>query len=349
MKKILLIDDDRIIRENMAELLQLSNYEVEVAADGKEGVEKAKSCGPDLIICDVMMPELDGYSVLHLLGKEQETASIPFVFLTARTEKSDVRRGMNMGADDFITKPFQDIELLNAVESRLKKHDALKKQFAHNGSDVDAFLNEAGRILSQEEIAENYDKQKYRSRETLFMEGEHARFLYFVEEGQIKCYKLNEDGKEFITGIYGKGDFIGYKPLLEDRTYQEFAEVLENCTLFKIPKNDFLALIHKNHEVSDRFIKMLSKNLSEKEQELIEMAYSSVRKRTAHKIMALLDNEGGEEIRISRTNLARMVGTSKETLVRVLSEMKEDNIIHTEGPRIILVDKEKLMSLEKSW
>jgi len=108
------------------------------AEDGKSGVALALEKLPDLIVCDIMMPELDGYGVLHLLNKHIKTYGIPFIFLTAKSEKTDLRKGMEMGADDYITKPFEGIELLNAIEIRLKKIELIK-QHASNGSDINAF------------------------------------------------------------------------------------------------------------------------------------------------------------------------------------------------------------------
>src|SRR5437868_6057443 len=99
-KLILLIEDNREVRENTAEILELSNYKVITAQNGKEGVKLAQGNKPDLIICDIMMPELDGYGVLHMLSNNSRTGTIPFIFLTAKAEKSDYRRGMTMGADD---------------------------------------------------------------------------------------------------------------------------------------------------------------------------------------------------------------------------------------------------------
>src|SRR5579871_6112565 len=127
MKKLLLIEDNTDIRENITELLQLNGYSVLTAKNGKAGVEIAVKEIPDLIICDILMPVLDGYGVLHLLSRHKETFGIPFIFLTAKSEKADFRKGMELGADDYLTKPFDGIELLNAVEIRLKKTDNLKK------------------------------------------------------------------------------------------------------------------------------------------------------------------------------------------------------------------------------
>src|SRR5688572_5204063 len=127
MKKILLIEDNDDIRDNTAEILELANYDVAVAENGKRGVEKAIEFLPDLIICDIMMPELDGYGVLHAIQRNEAIKNTPFIFLTAKTERSDFRKGMESGADDYITKPFDGTELLNAVDGRLKKVEWLKK------------------------------------------------------------------------------------------------------------------------------------------------------------------------------------------------------------------------------
>lgn len=121
MKTILFIEDNFEMRENTTEILELAGYKVESAENGKVGVDLALKHLPDLIICDVMMPELDGYGVLHILSKNSKTAGIPFIFLTAKSEKEDFRKGMNLGADDYITKPFDDVELMDAIETRFKK------------------------------------------------------------------------------------------------------------------------------------------------------------------------------------------------------------------------------------
>lgn len=104
MKVILVIDDNTDIRENTAEILDMSGYRTLTAENGKKGVELALKEKPDLVVCDIMMPELDGYGVLHLLRKNPKTQFTPFIFLTAKTERSDLRKGMEMGADDYITK-----------------------------------------------------------------------------------------------------------------------------------------------------------------------------------------------------------------------------------------------------
>src|SRR5688500_7650259 len=122
-KTVLLIEDNQDIRESTAEVLVLADYTVYTAENGKKGIELAQVHSPDIILCDIMMPEMDGYSVLYLLRKNEKTADIPFIFLTAKAERADMRKGMEMGADDYLTKPFDDMELLHAIESRLLKRE----------------------------------------------------------------------------------------------------------------------------------------------------------------------------------------------------------------------------------
>lgn len=141
-KKILVIDDNTELRENITEILQLAGYDVVAAENGKTGIELASKEHPDLIVCDIMMPELDGYGVLHLLKMKPETGQIPFIFMTARAERGDWRKGMEMGADDYITKPFDNIDLLKAVEARLRKMQIIQAQYPSGEKGASEFMNE---------------------------------------------------------------------------------------------------------------------------------------------------------------------------------------------------------------
>lgn len=127
MPRILIIEDEEAVRENILDLLEAENFETLAAANGRIGVHLAISEVPDLILCDMMMPEIDGYGVLTALRQDPSTAIIPFIFLTAKSAKSDFRQGMDMGADDYITKPFTRAELLSAIMNRLEKHATLKR------------------------------------------------------------------------------------------------------------------------------------------------------------------------------------------------------------------------------
>ncbi len=350
MKKILLIEDNPEMRENTAEMLELASYEVETAENGKTGVKMAQESIPDLIICDIMMPELDGYGVLYMLAKNPKTSSIPFIFLTAKAEKSDYRKGMNMGADDYLTKPFEEMELLEAVEIRLKKSEQFQKDFQQDIEGVDRFIEEARGLEELKKLSTDRRSRTYKKKEALFYEGEYPNFLYFVNKGKIKSYKMNEDGKELITGLYKEGDFVGYLALLENSEYPESAVVLEDAEVYLIPRQDFISLLQSNRDVSARFIKMLSRNLLEKEQELLNLAYNTVRKRVADALLHLReryqeDPKSTFKMAISRDDLASMVGTAKESVIRTLSEFKHDALIEIHGSEIAIKDPEALEKL----
>jgi len=127
--KILIIEDQDSIRMNLLELLDAEGYEVMGAENGRVGVELAREFHPEVIISDIVMPELDGYGVLQALRQDPTTATIPFVFLTAKADKSDLRQGMNLGADDYLVKPFAQHELLDAISARLDKHSQVSAHF----------------------------------------------------------------------------------------------------------------------------------------------------------------------------------------------------------------------------
>ena len=258
MKKILVIEDNAEVRENLEEILELSGYEVLTAEDGKLGVEIALKEMPDLVLCDVMMPRLDGFGVLNILSKKSSTADIPFVFLTAKTEKSDFRRGMNLGADDYVTKPFYKDELLTVIETRLRKSEQIRKKFDRTENGLSAFINEAKGYEELKKLSLERRVKHYKKREVIFEEGDYPRYLYFVNSGKVKVFKTNEDGKEYIIDIFMDGDFVGYNDLIRDSKYAEGASALEDTDISLIPREDFLALLHANRDVASQLIKMLA-------------------------------------------------------------------------------------------
>lgn len=350
MKKILLIEDNNEMRENTAEILELASYTVLTAENGKTGVDLAKKEKPDLIVCDVMMPELDGYGVLYLLGKNPSTATIPFIFLTAKAEKSDFRKGMSLGADDYLTKPFEEMELLSAVEGRLKRSEAFKTEFSKNLDGLQQFYDTARNLSELNKLSENRKCRAYKKKETIFYEGDTPTGLYFIHKGKVKTYKMNKEGKEYITGLFKEGDFFGYMPLLDDTNYTESASTLEDSELYKIPKEDFTALINSNREVAQKFIKMLANDIHEKEEQLLNLAYNTVRKRVAEALLLLqkrykADGKDQFSMAISRDDLASIVGTATESVIRTLSDFKDEKLIEIKGSSITIVDQAKLTKI----
>jgi CheY-like chemotaxis protein len=349
LKKILVIEDNDGVRENLAEILELSGYEVVSAPNGKEGVSLAKSEQPDLILCDVSMPQLDGFGVLKILNRESDTFDIPFIFLTARVEPSDFRKGMGLGADDYITKPFDDTELLEAVETRLKKNERLRAVIKASGKDkVQQLFSESRALETLKEVSDQSELRTFQAKECIYEQGRTPRYLYFIEEGRVKLSKVNEIGKELITHVYSREEFFGYNPLLRDVPYEESANALEESKIRLIPKEDFRELLLGNREFTAHFIKILATEASITEQQLIDLAYSSVRKKTANALLSLVEGELTDQpvtIVATRDDLASVAGTAKETLIRTLSDFKSEGLIAIQGSKITLLDIESLTHL----
>lgn len=343
-KTVLVVEDQEDVRENVAELLELSNYDVLSASNGKEGVKLALSSPPDIIVCDIMMPEMDGYEVLYLLSRNPSTASVPFIFLTAKAEKSDFRKGMNMGADDYITKPFEEMELLGAIERRIQRHEELI-----SSSEIGAVIDSAKKYNIKGLEAERKTRT-FKKKDIIYREGDFGSYVYKILTGKVKTYRINTDGKELVHDLLKDGDFLGERAVIQDDTRTEFAEAMEETELMLIPRNDFHELIFGNREVSSQFIKLLSKHLSEREHELMEMAYNTVRKRTADSLMKLYDTYKGDtavvSFEIPRADLAGMVGTATESVIRILSEFKKDGWIDISGSTIFILEVEKIKAIK---
>jgi DNA-binding response OmpR family regulator len=349
MKSILVIDDNKDIRENTAEILELAGYKTFTAENGKKGVEAALKEKPDVIVCDIMMPELDGYGVLHLLRKNPEAQNIPFIFLTAKTERSDFRKGMEMGADDYVTKPFDDIELLNAIEIRLKKAEVMRQKYPLSENGISQFLKDAKDAGMISQLSEQYSIEQYNKKQTVYQEGKRPRFLYYLVKGKVKGFKTHEDGKDYITDVFSDGDFMGYPALIEDKNYDDSAVILEESEIMQIPKDDFLQMIYGDINVAAKFIRIITQNVKEKEERLLNLAYSSLRKRVAKALVDLNGkyNEpgGNKPIEISREDIAHYVGTATESLIRTLSDFKAEKLIEIKEGKIRITDAEKLKNL----
>lgn len=159
MTKILVIEDEPTVRANILELLEIENYEVVSAENGLLGALWAQEHIPDLIICDVMMPEVNGYEVLNSLRQEPMTATIPFIFLTAMADKADMRHGMELGADDYLTKPFTRAELMGAIASRLAKHNNLMQPYSTEHKRAEALQQKVQELQQYIEAKDSFCKQ----------------------------------------------------------------------------------------------------------------------------------------------------------------------------------------------
>jgi CRP-like cAMP-binding protein/CheY-like chemotaxis protein len=345
MKTILLIEDSDIIRENTAEILELAGYHVLTAANGKSGVAQALAARPDVVVCDIMMPVLDGYGVLHIFGQHPQLAGVPFIFLTAKTERADLRRGMELGADDYITKPFEEAELLSAIASRLHRVRQLQPAPAPPTEAPDEPLSEAQAGALLEGLTADRRPHQLRKKQELYAEGDEPTRLYFVQAGRVKTLRRTSGGKELITGVYGPGEFLGYLPLLEHRPHPDTAVVVDEATVLYIPKEDFDQLLHRHPAVGQQFVRQLAGRVNEREQQLLGMAYDSLRRRVADTLLRLHEQAGGAAdacIQLSREDLAAIVGTASESLIRTLTEFRQDGLIEQTAAGIQVLQPEKL-------
>ena len=349
MKTILLIEDDTALRENTAELLELSGYKVITAPNGKIGIEKAVREIPKIIICDIMMPEIDGYGVLEAMASNEKTSHIPFIFLSAKTEHKEIRKGMDMGADDYLTKPFDEGELLNAVESRLAKASILemrKENLAGGTSEDDDSpknLNQLKNFFCDEgELAE------YKKGEIIYRKGDHSNSLFLILKGVVKTHTMDDNAKELITGLYKADDLLGFTSFDDNIPYTETATAVEKIELVGLSKTYVRDILKKSQDVSLELMNLLTENLSEIKQQLVKMAYSSVRRKTAATIIQfveIMNKDHDAPLRISRNDLATTAGIATESLIRTLSDFKKDGIIEIEGRDIRIVDLASLREI----
>ncbi len=350
MRTILIIEDNEDIRENVAEILQLSDYNVLMAVNGKEGIERAQKEIPDLIICDIMMPGVDGYGVLHVLHKDPKTQNIPFIFLTSKSERSDFRSAMEMGADDYITKPFAGNELLNAVDSRFRKVDIMKKTLSSDLKGLNELMSTLDSKKTLDQLKDESNTNTYKKRQVIYKEGSNPHYLYYILKGKVKTYKTHEDGKDLVMDLYNEGDFFGYISLLEGTTHKETSESMEETELALIPRRDFEELINSNPATAAKFIAMLARNLAEKEKQLLGIAYNTLRKKVAEALVSLQKKYHTNKaepyiIDISRDDLATIAGTATESLIRTLSDFKSENLIDIKSGKVVITNDKKLENL----
>ena len=223
----------------------------------------------------------------------------------------------------------------------------LREEYAPDATGLDQFFQEARTFEDLKDLSSERKLKTYKKKSSIFLEGSPCQWLYFINRGQVKTYKTNEDGKELVTGILGSGDFLGYMALLDNaQGYTETATALQETEVSLIPPADFFRLLYGNRDVASKFIKMLSRNLIEREEQLLQIAYHSVRQRVAEALLklALRDPKIGSLpiITIAQKDLAGITGTVKETVTRTLADFKEEGLINIDRMKITLLDEERL-------
>jgi len=202
-------------------------------------------------------------------------------------------------------------------------------------------LGELKRIISERK------GRQFKKNQVIYYEGDKGNGLYLVISGRIKTVKLAEDGRELMTGISNTDEYLGIQAVLSNEPYSDTATALDDSTLCLIPKDNIDQLLNLYPDVAKQFIKLLSNDIREKEEQLLQLAYHSVRKRMAEAILRLHKQSGSEEdgFKITREDLAAMAGMATETVSRTLSDFKEEGLIEKKGSAIRLTDVARLTKM----
>src|SRR5690606_37604179 len=238
---------------------------------------------------------------------------VPFIFLSAKTEHKEIRKGMDMGADDYLTKPFEEEELLSAVESRLAKASILsnvmgseKDNLKPSDTENPSNLNQLKNFFCDEGALAIFKKG-----ETIYRQSDHSNSLFLILKGVVKTHSMDANGKELITALYRPDDFLGFTSFDENTPYNESATAVDEVELVGVSKIYVRDILKKNQDVSLELMNLLTDNLSEIKNQLLKMAYSSVKKKTAATILqfvAIMNKNPNSPIKISRNDLASTAG-----------------------------------------
>ena len=348
--RVLIIEDNDDLRENSCEILELAGYQVDQASNGEDGVELAKQYLPDVILCDIAMSGIDGYDTLNLLLQNEHTAHIPFIFLTGKTERVDIRKGMEMGADDYLTKPFDSSDLFNAIECQLRKKRARSLNLSLPAdSKNESYVKKSGFEALETLVLE---KKPYhlKRKHIVYYSGDLVNGIYKVISGKVKTFKIAKDGREFLTGLFEPGEYFGVTAMFSGKEYHETAETIEDTVLCMVPKTIVEEMINQYQDVSGKFLHLLAGNLVNKDEQLLQLAYHSVRKRMAELLIRLKSKYGTTDLSrldLSRSNLAGMAGVAMETASRILNDFKQENLIKfTSNNQIIITNCDKLEQMK---
>lgn len=346
--KIVVIEDNKDIRKGIVEILELANYIVFEAENGRKGIDLAIQHNPDLILCDINIPDLNGYGVLHVLSRNPKTSGISFILVTAKSVQIDFRKGMEMGADDYLTRPFEDIDLLKAVEGRIKRREL--QQVAHTGpiKSTNHSSEDKDYISDLKNSLKNYKSRLYKKKQVIYYEGDPGSGLFFVLSGRIKTVRTDDDGHDLITGIFSAGNYFGMNSMLSDQPFRDTAIAIENSSVSLVPKEDMEMLLSNHPEIAKEFIQLLAQDNRDKEEQLLQFAYHSVRKRMAGVLMRLykVHVKFAPNFDITREDLSALACIASETVSRTLSDFKSEGLLEKTGSTITILNPDRLANMK---
>jgi CRP-like cAMP-binding protein/FixJ family two-component response regulator len=353
MNTLLLVEDDLDLLNSTSRMLTLSNYNVITAENGSAALERIKENSKklDLILCDIKLRELDGYGVFHAYKNIPEMRGVPFVFMTPNADRADIRKCMDMGADDCLVKPYSGNEILSLITSRLdKSHNAQEKK-ENNFNELGNLLFDKTDFSNFKMFKDRFHVKKIKKKETLFSAGEISLYTYYIISGKVKRFKGTDLGKEYITNIYGGGDFFSNYSIQEISYHEDSAMTLEDSEIGMIPKDEFLKVLSNNNEMCFKYINHISKLLKKAEENLPKLAYYSARKRIAEALLLVADSCGDGKTEnfcfsVSRADLSAISGIAEESVSRNLTDFRKEGLIDNLNGRITIKDLKKLRMIK---
>ena len=232
MIKILVIEDNEAARENISDILRLEGFEPLIATDGQQGLELAVQHLPDLIICDVMMPKLNGYEVLGALSQQERLSTIPFIFLTAKAARYDVRQGMTLGSSDYLTKPFSPSELVTAIQTQLKRKEAISQSYTQQidhlkrSIDQNSYTDELTQLPNQAALSQTLEQ-------------------YLTQDKDFSLFLISVDQFSFLSSTLNTADTEELIKLIAQRIQKVFPHSMASESLkdtFRMGQNQFSVL-----------------------------------------------------------------------------------------------------------
>ncbi|MFK8054654.1 MAG: response regulator [Saprospiraceae bacterium] len=345
MNTILVIEDNSEVRENVCDILELAGYKAIAAENGKVGIKLAIERTPDLILCDIMMPGLDGYGVLKILTGREDTVGIPFVFVTAKSEQEDLRRGMNLGADDYVTKPFYKDELLRVLEVRLKKQKSRQEPALLVPTSWTGFLSQGALNEAIEKLCADSNKRTYKRGEAIYRQGEQVRDMFVLRKGFAKTQNTTDFGKSLIVYVFKTGEMFGYPEMIANRSYEHDTIALTDVEVDIISATTARELLASDPNIADFILGCLACGLLDADRRMMNQSYLSVRKRCASTLLRANNVFGDAAWPMSREELSQWAGTAKETFIRNLTDFRDSGFIEINNNQISIVDASKLESI----
>ena len=348
-RKILVIESNQEIALFISDILKEANYTVYIASTGKKGIILTKKYMPNLIICDVELSKLEGFEVLQIISTRIEFKAIPFILITENYAIEEIRKGIFLGASDFLSKPIQKDELLKIVNDRLKRAEAFDKK---DNSVILLKKTKPFNFFENNKLTTlliNRPILTYLKGDLIYFSQNKINNFYVIKEGFVKTYVTNTSGKEFISNFYGDNNFFGHSTLFNKNSDLESAKALTKTQLYIISKNELINMLVNNHTVIYGYIEFLTAEINKYEQKLSLVSYGSVREKTAQTLIYLqtnFPNLFNSHIKLKRKDLANFAGIAKETLIRTLHDFNTEKLIKISKTGIKILNINKLSSVQ---